>query len=316
MGFHEVRFPDDISYGSAGGPGFSTHVIETDSGAEQRVARWAAPRHRYNVAYGLKSEDQLSAVRTFYIARQGCANGFRFKDFLDFTTATNGTDTPTSLDCDLDIGDGTETQFQLRKKYTSGGYTIPRLLTKPVEDSVLVSIDDVEQSSGWTVNTTTGIVTFTVAPAVGEVVKAGCEFDVPVRFGTEVDSVLMTSHTSFDTGDVSDIPLIEIKAEGEIDDEFFFGGAKDHGTISANVTISHAQGRVHSFTPSGAGIKVRLPDETDLPLGGPHFFLFNTGAVSVEIQTYTGDTVATIAADGSAVIVLGLDGSTKTWYAA
>ena len=39
--------------------------------------------------------------------------------------------------------------------------------------------------SGWTVDTTTGVVTFTAAPAGGVIVRAGFEFDVPVRFDTD-----------------------------------------------------------------------------------------------------------------------------------
>jgi len=38
MGFHEVRFPDDISYGSDGGPGYNTNIIEMDSGDGARYA--------------------------------------------------------------------------------------------------------------------------------------------------------------------------------------------------------------------------------------------------------------------------------------
>ena len=41
MSFAEVRFPDDISYGSSGGPEYSTDIVETQSGHEQRNANWA-----------------------------------------------------------------------------------------------------------------------------------------------------------------------------------------------------------------------------------------------------------------------------------
>jgi uncharacterized protein (TIGR02217 family) len=45
--------------------------------------------------------------------------------------------------------------------------------------------DGVEQLSGWSVNATTGLITFTTAPAVGIEIIAGFEFDVPVRFDTD-----------------------------------------------------------------------------------------------------------------------------------
>ncbi|MFN9789781.1 MAG: DUF2460 domain-containing protein, partial [Holosporales bacterium] len=55
MSFHPVLFPVDISYGSAGGPQFSTDVVETISGFEQRNVNWSQARLRYNVAYGVRS---------------------------------------------------------------------------------------------------------------------------------------------------------------------------------------------------------------------------------------------------------------------
>ena len=36
MSFSEVRFPDDISYGSSGGPTFSTDIVENHSGYEPK----------------------------------------------------------------------------------------------------------------------------------------------------------------------------------------------------------------------------------------------------------------------------------------
>ncbi len=36
MSFTEIRFPENISYGSIGGPEFSTDVVTTHNGCEQR----------------------------------------------------------------------------------------------------------------------------------------------------------------------------------------------------------------------------------------------------------------------------------------
>jgi uncharacterized protein (TIGR02217 family) len=54
-----------------------------------------------------------------------------------------------------------------------------------VAGTVKVYLDDVEQLSGWSVDTTTGLVIFSTAPAVGIEVTADFEFDVPVRFDTD-----------------------------------------------------------------------------------------------------------------------------------
>ena len=57
--FHEVQFPTDISYGSIGGPMFSTEVIVLASGQEKRNQNWTYPRERWDVAYGVKSKELL-----------------------------------------------------------------------------------------------------------------------------------------------------------------------------------------------------------------------------------------------------------------
>ena len=251
------------------------------------------------------------------MARQGPAYGFRYKDFLDFTTATNHRSAHAFNNVDIGVGDGTKTTFQLLKKYASGVITRTRNITKPVSGTVLVGKDGVNQASGWSVNTTTGIVTFTTAPAASVVVNAGCEFDVPVRFGAELDEVLSLSIDSFDTGGLDDIPIVEINDDGtELQDEFFFGGAYSHGVLAANINISIQQGRVQTFTANAAGWKISLPVTSSIPLGGPHFYLANQGSQSAEVLNSTGGTVVVISSGSIATIVLSLNVSgQKIWLA-
>ena len=69
--FHEVQFPCDISYGSSGGPEFSTDVVITHSGYEQRNINWSEARARYNVTHGVKTQSQLDVLIAFFRARCG-----------------------------------------------------------------------------------------------------------------------------------------------------------------------------------------------------------------------------------------------------
>ena len=148
-GFHEVRFPDNIAYGATGGPEFATTVIATASGYEQRNVNWAEARGRWDVASGLKKQTQIDELIAFFRARRGRAYGFRFKDWTDYR-ATGQL---------LGTGDDVLTQFQLVKQYPSGSVIEVRTITKPVAGTVQVYLDSVEQLSGWSVDTTTGIVT-------------------------------------------------------------------------------------------------------------------------------------------------------------
>ncbi len=71
MSFVEVRFPEDISYGSTGGPEFSTDVVMANNGYEQRNINWSISRARYNISYRTKSSEQLSSLIShfFVLAR-------------------------------------------------------------------------------------------------------------------------------------------------------------------------------------------------------------------------------------------------------
>ena len=48
-----------------------------------------------------------------------------------------------------------------------------RSIAKPVTGSVRVALAGVEQMSGWSVDTTTGLVTFAQAPGAGVAITAG-----------------------------------------------------------------------------------------------------------------------------------------------
>lgn len=315
MGFHDVQFPDDIAYGTRGGPGFRTDVVEVDSGAEERTARWTHARRRYDVAYGTRRHDQLSTLIDFYYAREGAANGFRFKDYHDFTTAANHRDAPTANDEIIGTGDGTETDFQLVKRYTSGFQTYVRTIEKPVFGTVLVALDGTPQGSGWTVDTTTGIVSFSVAPALNVSVSAGCEFDVPVRFEETTDEWLALDYDDYSFGSAAP-GLVELVNESQDQGDFFYGGASVF-TITQDHSLSIGQGRVQTFDPQSSGLDLILPDSTNLPGGGPYFYLANVnGSNALTVKDHLGATVGTLAASNTGtLVILSDDGAgTKTWY--
>jgi len=207
MAFHEIRFPDNISRGARGGPELRTQIVELASGDEERNASWANSRRRYDAAYGIRRADDLAAVVAFFEARGGRLYGFRWKDWGDYKSCLPS-GTPAATDQAIGMGDGATTAFQLVKAYSSGAQTWTRSITKPVAGTVTVATDGAEQASGWSVDTSTGLVTFTTAPASGIDITAGFEFDVPVRFDTDQ---LDVTHDIERLGSITSIPLIEVR---------------------------------------------------------------------------------------------------------
>ena len=207
MAFHEVRFPDNISRGARGGPERRTQIVELASGAEERNASWADSRRRYDVAYGIRRADDLAAVVSFFEARNGRLHGFRFKDWADFKSCLPS-QTPGPANQPIGTGNGAATLFQLTKRYTSGAQSWTRAIAKPVAGTVTIALNGTPQASGWSVSTTTGLVTFTTAPAAGVAITAGFEFDVPVRFDTDALDVTLDLER---LGSITSIPLVEIR---------------------------------------------------------------------------------------------------------
>src|SRR4051812_50212674 len=82
MSFHEILFPLDIALRSGGGPQRRTELVTFGSGREQRNARWADSRRRYDAGYGVKTLEALQAVGAVFEERRGQLYGFRWRDRL------------------------------------------------------------------------------------------------------------------------------------------------------------------------------------------------------------------------------------------
>ena len=209
MAFHEIRFPASLSFGSLGGPERRTEIVTLANGYEERNSPWAHSRRRYDAGMGLRSLDDVGLLIAFFEARHGQLNGFRWKDWADFKSGASS-DAVTGTDQLLGIGDEARDSFQLVKHYASGEQSYTRPIEKPVNGSVRVTVGGDAKQDGidYQVDTTSGVVTFAHPPDVGAEVRAGFEFDVPVRFDTDR---IQTSVASFKAGDVPSVPVVEIR---------------------------------------------------------------------------------------------------------
>lgn len=117
----EVRFPQYISLGAAGGPSFKTDVIAAATGIEQRIGQWSLARHKWDVSHAMRMPSSMQVLIAFFIARQGKLRGFRFYDPRDHT-ATDELLYPTGGN-----------SVQLYRTYTSGPRSYKRPIYKPVE---------------------------------------------------------------------------------------------------------------------------------------------------------------------------------------
>jgi uncharacterized protein (TIGR02217 family) len=198
MSFHEILFPEDISYGSSGGPGFNTTVIQLTSGHEQRNINWSEAKATYEASHGIKTRAQMEELIDFFYARYAKAYGFRFKDWADFQLAAEP----------IATADGVVTVFQVIKTYEPLGYPYKRIIRKLNPGTITVFNNGVDVTGSVTLDNNTGLITFGVAPLAGHVIAVSGEFHVPVRF--DIDDMKVTQD-QFEVMSWPSIPLVEIK---------------------------------------------------------------------------------------------------------
>ena len=186
MSFFDQQFPTDISFGAIGGPEELTNVIVLGSGAESRRARWSEAGGAWNVATGIKNDSDLQDLIAFWRIVRGKFRGFRFKEWLDYTSSIRNI-APTNSDQNIGTGDGTETSFQITKEYSFGGESVFRIILKPVVGTVLVAVDSVSKTEGtdFLIDYSLGLIHFFAAPANGLAITCGYEFDNPARFKSD-----------------------------------------------------------------------------------------------------------------------------------
>ena len=137
--FHEVLFPLDIALKSAGGPERRTDIVALGSGREERNARWAHSRRRYDAGYGVKTLTRCRGGRVFRGAARAALWLSLARPARSFLGRA-GAAAIAPLDQAIGTGDGATAAFQLAKTYGSVYAPYQRPIAKPVRGSVRVAV--------------------------------------------------------------------------------------------------------------------------------------------------------------------------------
>lgn len=205
-GFDDVAFPLALARGSEGGPEFSTAIVETASGREQRNQNRAAARLRFNAARGVRSAADRDLLLDFFYARRGRARAFPLRDWADYKSCP-AAQAVSPTDQLLGHGDGVRRRFPLVKRYGAGTGSYLRRITLPLVDSLRVVLEGFEVTGGWTVDRQAAELVFDSAPAEGVELRAGFLFDVPVRFDSDRLEVAWLAPGGHE---IAEVPLVEV----------------------------------------------------------------------------------------------------------
>lgn len=190
-------FPERISFGAAGGPGYQTDVVVVNSGFESRNVNWAQARCKWDVGHRGRGPADTETLIRFFREMKGRAHGFRFKDWTDYNATISNT-TLTNISGDT---------YQLQRAYDTG-LTELRAITKP-RAGVVVYKNGVDVTSDTTIDFTNGQVEWnSSAPTGGDVLTWSGEFDIPARFDTDQMQLEIVDKNIYSWGS---IPIIEIR---------------------------------------------------------------------------------------------------------
>lgn len=173
MSFLDVTFPRQTATELEAEDLDATEVVTTASGAEKRNQPFEYMRRRYDMAAIGRTRAEAQRIYDFWQVVGGRRHSFRFYDYRHNSVTAGSVGT----------GDGATKVFQLRSTYTYGAQTAYRDETK-IRGTPSIYVNGVLQTvtTDYTVNLSTGIVTFVTAPADGAAVTATFEFDVCCRF--------------------------------------------------------------------------------------------------------------------------------------
>lgn len=280
-GFLDLRFPTNISQGSQGGPGYNTSIIEVMSGEEKRNSNWDYPRCEYDVGYGIRQYSVLEELIAMFHVAKGRGYSFRYKDHLDYKSCVVA-DNPVSMDQLIGAGDGSTASFQIYKTYTKTAltgtpiYSQTRKISKIVENTFLLALNTVDQATGFSLDETTGIVTFdtedftiVAVDTTSDWVKVAgdqssiisVDDNIEVEESTANDGILTVSGVTYISGD----------DQTQID-------------VSENITDSTVDGKVKHGQPND-GVAITAGYEFDVHVR------FDTDRISASLDDYNSGAI-------------------------
>ena len=168
-------------------PHFATRTQRGTSGRELRLADQPYPIWEFTLPFGLLRDDndsrgagigagfnELRMLMGFVLSVQGSFQTFLYDDPTDDTVSTEQ---------QFGTGDGTTTTFQLGRTLISGGFFEPIVAPNTVTGIWIAGV--LQSPSNYTVSATTGIVTFTTAPANGAAITWTGTFYFRCRFSED-----------------------------------------------------------------------------------------------------------------------------------
>ena len=166
-------------------PRFATRTQKAISGRELRIVDQLNPIWTFTLTYEILRDkhdargasglgagfDELRTLAGFFLQQQGAFAPFLFDDPTDDSVLAQS----------IGTGDSSTLAFQLVRNF--GGFS--EAIVAPNAVSAIYFNGVLQSSSGYTVDATTGLVTFTTAPPSSEAITADFTYYFRVRFADD-----------------------------------------------------------------------------------------------------------------------------------
>jgi uncharacterized protein (TIGR02217 family) len=161
-------------------PTFQTRIQRAVSGRELRALDYPYPLWQFTLVFDLLRDnpaagyDELRTLMGFFMLCQGAYGTFLFEDPSDYWVTGQ----------QIGIGDASTTVFQLQRAMGAtlpgGGFLEPIVAPNVVS---AVYLDGITQTPGtYSVNPSTGLVTFDTPPGSGLIINVDCSYFFRCRF--------------------------------------------------------------------------------------------------------------------------------------
>jgi uncharacterized protein (TIGR02217 family) len=166
-------------------PRFATRTQKAISGRELRIVDQVNPIWTFTLTYEILGDkhdtrgpgglgagfDELRTLAGFFLQQQGAFAPFLFDDPTDDSVTGQA----------IGTGNSSATVFQLVRNF--GGFSEP--IVAPNTVSAIYFNGVLQSASGYTVDATTGLITFTTAPPSGQAITADFTYYFRVRFADD-----------------------------------------------------------------------------------------------------------------------------------
>ena len=196
MNYFNLDFPEKLTYCFEKEVEFLTTISSTKNKKEVCNHNWTTPRYKFNLVHKTLNKNDFQQLQSLFLVCKGQGTAFNFLDKTDYEI----------INQQIGLGDGVNKNFDIYKIYSYQNYSYKRRIYNLNNVCVYLNGDKIEETAYTISNGTLSFKEGNI-PLSGQVITMDAEFNVIVRFNT--DLLKVTSKGQY--VEIDDLSLIETR---------------------------------------------------------------------------------------------------------